>query len=130
MSNRPFKAVAPVITAGSMAADITSLATFLPQLTKGSYEISWANGSTPVGVVYLQGSDSYALYPDGTVKNAGTWTNLDVAISGVPAASIPVSGNSGSIIIDWETGINAIRIFYDATSGSGTMTALINAKVG
>lgn len=130
MSNRPYKGPALVITAGAMAADITSLPTLLPQLTKGSYEVTWTGGSTPIGLLSLEGSDSYSLNPDGSVRNAGTWTTMPVTVNGVVTSTIAVSGNSGSILIDWTTGLNAIRVFYDATSGSGTMTALINAKVG
>ncbi len=130
MSNRPFKGPARVITNGDMSGSLTSLPTLLPQLTRGSYEISWSGGGTPIGTVSLQGSDSYSLDSSGQVSNAGIWTTLEVSVSGTIVTTIPVSGNSGSIVIDWQTGLNAIRVIYTAGSGTATMTALINAKVG
>lgn len=129
MSNRPYMKPTPVITNASMAADITSLPTLLPQLTYGSYEVSWS-GTSPVGTVSLQGSDSYSLNPDGTTNNAGIWTTLEVQLNGAVVTTIPVSGNTGSILIEFKTGLNAVRVFYDFASGVGTMNALINAKVG
>lgn len=128
MSNRPFSPPAPVITNGSMTADITSLPTFLAQKTRGSYEISWS-GTSPIGTISLEGSDSYSLDPVGGTLNSGIWTTMTVSVGGTPMDTIPVSGNTGSILIDFNTGLNAVRVFYDFTSGTGTMNALITAKV-
>lgn len=113
-----------------MAGDLTSLVTLLPQLTRGSFQVVWSAGATPVGDLYLQGSDDYALDPGGTVQNAGTWTNMDVSVAGATVSAVPISGDSGSAIIEFTTGVNAIRLFYDRSSGSGTLNGKINAKVG
>lgn len=130
MSNRPFIKPTPVITNASMSANITSLVTLLPQLTRGSFQVRWASGSTPIGTITLQGSDDYSLDSSGVVSNAGTWTGMDVSVSGVTVTTVPVTGNSGSIIIEFQTGVNALRIFYTRSSGTATMNAIITAKVG
>ncbi len=130
MSTRPTIKSYAVINGESMAADITSLPTILELISGVAYTVSWS-GTTPVGDLYLQGSNDYSLNPDGSVLNSGTWTNMYVSINGgAPAASMPISGNTGSGIIEIErTNIFAIRLFYDRSSGTGTLNALIKGKV-
>lgn len=133
MASRPIFTPAPVIgsyngassgVSGSMAASITSAPTIIQNLSMVSYDISWASGSTPVGVMSVQVSNTYSQNADGTVRYAGSWTT--VTLSNAPA----VSGNSGNGAIDIDaSGFYAIRLVYTRTSGSGTMTAVINGKV-
>lgn len=88
-----------------------------------SYDISWT-GSTPVGVMSVEVSNTYSQNGDGTVRNAGNWTTLTLS------ATPTVSGNTGNGGIDVDaTGFYAIRLKYTRTSGTGTMNATINAKV-
>ena len=129
MSTRTRFAPYSVITNQSMAADITSAATVLQSITGVSYALSWS-GSTPVGTAAVQVSNDYALNPDGSVHNAGTWTTIELSLNGSAVSSIPITGNTGSGFIDVEkTMAYAIRLFYDATSGSGTLNAVIMGKV-
>lgn len=108
---------------------VTSQATVLQSLTKYSYEVSWT-GSTPVGTLALQVSNSYALAPDGTTSAAGTWMTVPVEVSGVEVTSIPVSGNTGNGFIDVDVhAAYATRLVYTKGSGTGTLTAIINGKV-
>lgn len=94
-----------------------------------SYSLSWA-GTSPVGTVSVQASNDYAVYPDGTVKNAGTWSTLTLSVNGSPVSTIAISGNTGNGLIDLNScAAYAIRLIYTRTSGSGTMQAVINAKV-
>lgn len=119
-----------VIDAEAMSGSLTSTPTILDSCSRFSYSIIWSGGSTPVGTVSIQGSNDYALNPDGTVKNAGTWTTMTFSLAGAPVASAPISGNSGSGIIDvWETSVYAVRLIYTRASGNGTMTAIIKAGV-
>lgn len=114
---------------GSMAANITSVATVIQKLSMMSYEVSWT-GTSPVGTVSVQVSDSYVLNPDGTVKTAGNWNVVPFQSNGSTVTAIPVSGNSGTGYIDIDQiGAYAIRIIYTAGSGTGTLQAIINAKV-
>lgn len=133
MASRPIFSPAPVIgsynglssgVSGSMAASITSAPTIIQNMSMVSYDISWASGSTPVGTMSVQVSNTYSQNSDGSVRNAGSWTTID--LSSVPA----VSGNSGAGFIDIdEIAAYAIRLVYSRVSGSGTMTAVINGKV-
>lgn len=89
-----------------------------------SYDISWSGGSTPVGVMSVQVSNSYSQNADGSVRNAGSWTT--VALS----SPTNVSGNTGNGFIEVDlTGAYAVRLIYTRTSGSGLMTAIANGKV-
>jgi len=110
----------PVFSSVSMAADATSAVTVLQSLSKISYGVSWT-GTSPVGVLYTQVSNDYSLNQDGSVHNSGTWNNLP--------SSNAISGNTGNGFIDVETGAYAIRLFYDATSGVGSISATVSGKV-
>jgi len=118
-----------VLSAGSMAGNLTSTPTILQSLTRAAYAIRWT-GSTPVGSVSVEGSNDYALNPDGTVANSGTWDALTLSVNGSPSTTVAVSGNTGSGIIDiTDTAVYAIRLIYTAGSGTGSLTATINGKV-
>lgn len=130
MSSRTTLRPYSVITNGAMVGDITSLVTILQSITGVSYQLSWS-GSTPVGAASVQVSNDYALNADGqTVRNAGTWTTLEINVNGTPATSAPITGNTGSGFIDVEKTIAyAIRLVYTHTSGTGSLQATINGKV-
>lgn len=88
-----------------------------------SYDISWV-GSTPVGVMSVEISNTYSQNGDGTVRNPGNWTTLPLS------ATPSVSGSPGNGFIDVEAlGAYAIRIIYTRTSGTGTMNITISGKV-
>lgn len=119
-----------VITSGDMSASLTSKPTILQSLTGVSYQVVWSGGSTPVGTLSVQASNNYALNPDGTALNAGTWTTLTLSVNGTPSTTIAVSGNSGSALIDpINTDAYAIRLIYTAASGGGTLNVTFNGKV-
>ncbi len=88
-----------------------------------SYDISWS-GTSPVGVITVEVSNTYAQNADGTQKTAGNWTAL------VLSSPTPVSGNTGTGFIDIDQlGSYAIRLKYTHTSGIGTLQATFSAKV-
>jgi hypothetical protein len=130
MSSRPQAAPYSVIggtetnpVSGDMSANIISKPTIIQKLSMIGYDISWS-GSSPSGVMSVQVSNTYAENADGTVKTAGNWTTLTLSTSPI------VSGNSGSGFIDVDaTGAYAMRLVYTRTSGTGTMHAVITAKV-
>ena len=94
-----------------------------------SYAVSWS-GSSPVGTLSVQVSNDYALTPAGAVENAGTWTTITFQINGVPTQTAPVTGNSGTGFIDIDaTAAYAMRLIYQATSGTGVMNAVVSGKV-
>lgn len=106
-----------------MSTSLTSKVTVIQNLSMISYDISWS-GSTPVGVITVEVSNTYSQNADGTVRNAGNWTAL------VLSSPTPVSGNTGIGFIDIdELAAYAVRLVYTRTSGSGTLNATINGKV-
>lgn len=122
-SSRPQFSPYPVILDGDMSADIISEPTIIQKLSMISYDISW-DGSSPVGDMSIQVSNSYSTNADGSVRNPGNWTTVPLT------ALAPVSGNTGNGFIDIDaSGAYAIRLVYTRTSGTGTMQAIISAKV-
>lgn len=130
MSTRTALRPYPVINAVSMAASITSGVTVLQSLSDFSYEITWT-GTSPVGTISMQVSNSYTLAPDGSTAVAGTWSSVPVEIDdGSVATTVPVAGASGTIYIDVSKHAGyAVRLIYTRVSGTGTMTAVIKGGV-
>lgn len=122
MSSRPIIAPFPVITNGDMSSDIISAITVIQTNSMVSYDISWT-GSTPIGVMEVQVSNTYSQNADGSVRNAGNWTSITLS------ATTNVTGNTGNGAIDIDaTAFYAIRLKYTRTSGTGTMQATIAGK--
>lgn len=123
MSSRPQFNPYPVIANGDMSTTLTSVVTIIQKLSEISYSYSWV-GTAPVGNVTVQVSNDFSQNSDGTIRNAGTWNTLPLN------ASTAVSGNTGVGFIDiTATGAYAIRTIYTPTSGTGTLNAIIAAKV-
>ena len=123
MSSRPTFTPYQVITAGNMATTIYSAVTIIKMLSMISYSLTWT-GTSPVGTINVQVSNDYSQNSDGSVKTAGTWTNLPLS------ATATVSGSTGTGFIDLDTlAAYAIRLQYVASSGTGSLNAIISCKV-
>lgn len=123
MASRPFLKPHEVVDDGDMSGDIVSEVSVINSISMVSYSCSWA-GTSPVGTVTVEVSDDYSLDAGGNEANAGTWNTL-------PGIAGAVSGNTGHGYIEIiGTSAYAIRLRYTRTSGTGTMQALITAKVG
>ena len=132
MASRPLMQPAPVIgtsngvnsgVSGNMAANITSLPTILTNTSIISYTYSWT-GTAPVGVINVQSSNDYQLNAAGQVINPGTCNTLPLS------TTASVSGNTGTGAIDIDTlGFYAVCTTYTASSGTGTLTAVVKTKV-
>jgi hypothetical protein len=129
MSTRTHLAPYAVLNSANMTLTLTGT-TILKSLSVVSYDIAWT-GSSPVGTITVQLSNSYRQNSDGSVANAGNWTNIPFQNNtGTIVQSIAVSGNSGSAFIDIRvSGAEAIRIVYTPTSGTGSLTVVISGKV-
>lgn len=123
MSSRPQFSPHYVITDGSMGTSLTSQVTVIQKLSLISYACNWA-GTTPVGAISVEVSNDYEQNADGTVKSAGTWSELPLSS---PTA---VSGNTGDGFIDvFATSAYAIRLVYTRASGTGTLNVVVSGKV-
>lgn len=130
MSTRPRIKKFPAIVNGDMTQPtLTSIASIIEDLTLLGYSYSWS-GTSPVGTVHVEVSNDYALNPDGSVGNAGTWTTITVDYNGSAVTTVPVAGNTGTGFIN-VNGIAAyaMRTVYTSASGSGTLNSILNAKV-
>lgn len=120
-----------VISAGDMSATtITSAPTVLQSITKFSYEVSWS-GTSPVGTLALQVSNTYVPDATGGSNSSGKWMNVPLDLSGTGVVTtIPISGNTGNGFIDITVQAGyAVRLLYTKGSGTGALTATINGKV-
>ena len=123
MSTRPVLKPFQVITDGSMAGSLTSDVTIIDNKSIVGYDISWS-GTSPIGTMSVEVSNSYSQNADGSVRNSGNWTTL--TLTSTPS----VSGNTGHGFIDLDiTSAYAIRLVYTRVSGVGTMQAYVTAKV-
>jgi len=101
-----------MIDAGDLSGNITSDITSVINLDKASIVLAWS-GTAPSGTIEIQARNG---------ENEA-FRALDVG------ATITVSGNSGDHrIILTETPFTDIRLVYTATSGSGSLDAVITAK--
>lgn len=113
----------PGSVSGNMAATITSPVTIIQNISMLSYDISWT-GTSPVGQVFAQSSNTYSQNADGTVANPGDWTNLPLS------ELATVSGNTGSGVIEIDaSAMYALRIQYVPVSGTGSMSVTVVGKV-
>lgn len=131
MSSRPLITPHLVITNASMApgAPTVSQPSIVQMVSMPCYQATWT-GTAPVGTLQVQGSNDFRLDKAGKVANAGTWTAMYFSINGsAPTNMVPVSGNTGSALIDIETSVYAIRIVYTPVSGTGTLNVNVVGKV-
>lgn len=132
MSTRPELRPYQVITDGSMADDITSIVTVVQKISIVSYTISWS-GTSPVGTLAIQVSNDYKLRPDGTVADTGNWSSIPFngSVAATPALTLAVSGNTGTANLAslHSCSAYAVRLFYDRSSGTGTLQAYVCGKV-
>ena len=123
MSSRPLIKPYHLVTDGDMSDDVISAPTIVQMLSMISYEISW-DGTSPVGTITIQGSNSVVLNAAGEVQEEGTWSTLNLS------AAAEVTGNTGNGSIDISsTGFYALRVVYTRASGTGDLQVIVNAKV-
>lgn len=110
MSNGPFFLFNELIsTDASMGADVTSTVKDISECTCVAVQGVWSAGSSPVGNMILQASLDDVTYSD--------------------ISTLAVSGNSGSNLFNVDNpGYRYLRLFYDRTSGSGTLNVRISGK--
>jgi hypothetical protein len=114
-----------------MATNITSIVSIIDNLYAYSYGVVWT-GTSPVGTLSAQSSNDYKQLANGQPdpNNPGTWNTMPLSLNGTLVTTIPISGNTGNGMIDIDaSGCFAVRLLYTAGSGTGAMTATLNAKV-
>jgi hypothetical protein len=112
-----------------MSGNLIGLPSIILRLPMISYAFSWA-GTSPVGTVSVQVSNDYSENAVGGVQNAGTWNTIPLVYSGSSVTAIPLSGNTGNGFVDIDSLAGyAIRPIYTFTSGTGSLQAILEAKV-
>lgn len=115
------KSVVPgfaMINSGNLASNIESSVVSVKNLDNASIIVTWT-GTSPVGVLTVQARNNGA----GEV-NPEDWYDLDMG------GTINISGNSGNHQLVFNLlPFTDLRLVYTATSGSGTLNAVITSKV-
>lgn len=109
-----------IVTAGDLSADITSLYVPIEYNFGVGMQAVWT-GTSPVGVLKIQGTcdDTDAGRADAADLN---WTDLS-------GTNYALSGNAGSFIYQLnDLTLSAVRLFYDFTSGTGTLNVVSVTK--
>ena len=97
---------------GDISGTITSPATNTRQVDVASIAINWT-GTSPVGVLTVEARNG----------EDDTWSELDFG------QAINITGNTGEhTILFNELHFEEIRLVYTATSGTGTLDAILLAK--
>lgn len=128
MSSRPNLRPFPVILNQSMATSVNSEPSALTLVSYVSYTVTWSG--SPVGILQVEACNDVGVDPNGAyIANTGTWVPIYMNVNGTSSNSIVVNG-AGNAFIDID-GIAAayIRLSYTATSGSGTLNAIVAGKV-
>ena len=130
MATRPQFGPKLLISATSMGASINGSAVICEALSMISMQFIWSAGATPVGTAKIQVSNDFSIDSSGAILNAGTWSDVNILYNGTSSASVAISGNTGSVMLDvLQTGVYAIRPVFTRTSGTGTLSVMCNAKV-
>jgi hypothetical protein len=112
-----------LIQAESMGADITSQVVDIRYMDNVALQLVWTGDA--VGPFEVQGSLDFVPppQPGGTPVNAGTW--VDLTLSPAPAAA----GSADSALIDLnQLSFPFVRVFFDRTSGTGTLNGYVSGK--
>lgn len=110
MGRRPLIAFQCIVD-GDMSDDIEGVESNIENYDVLGFEVSWS-GTSPEGEVFVQ------------FKIKNLWFNLDMD-------TMAVSGNSGNfaILVKKDSQWEAVRLFYESTSGDGTMQAYVKSTV-
>lgn len=106
------------INAVSMGADITSVVTDVTMVDNIGIYVKWTSANA-IGVLSIQGSINWDAH-----LSLGDWEDLTFD----PALTQPNSDNGDYLININQFPYPFIRVFYDRTSGTGTLSTWICTK--
>ncbi len=103
------------IAAGSMAADYTSPAIYIGLVDTVGLQINFA-GSTPTGIFQVLVSVDNVNY------------NVQPLVDEEGAAYVPAAAGDGSLCLDLPLPYPYMKLFFDRTSGTGTLEGYVFGK--
>jgi hypothetical protein len=113
-----------VFTAQAMTATVHSQPTNCQYIDNMQYQLVWTG--SPVGTFSVEVSSNYQQSGQGsqiTVLNPGTWEPLPLT------ATITASGSADDALIDLnQVPCPWVRLSYNFTSGTGSVTATVSGK--
>lgn len=116
-----------VFTNQQMTTSSTSPATNLEVTSCISYDLQWTGA--PVGTFQVQVSNTYvpSAAPGNLPNNPGNWITIPSTNFQGNYPTPSGTPSNGALDID-VTGFTWIRLVYTATSGTGSLTAVIAGK--
>lgn len=111
-----------VVDAHSLAASFNSDPTNINFLDNVGYEIDLSGAATFNGSIAVQASNSYKQDDEGNVVNTGTWITLT-------SQAIVAGSPSNSLFSLNQVPFAYLRLSITRTSGTGTMSAYVSAKM-
>lgn len=119
------------IVNASMASNVISAVTSIAFLDNIGLQLNFSG--SPVGSFQAQVSADYAQDDYGNVTNAGTWIAVLLTYYNgttvVQSTSVPTTQGSPIYLDLNQLSAPYLRVVYTAGSGSGTLNALITAKM-
>lgn len=107
-----------IVSAGNMGSDVLSTGIYMEQYSDASIQAVWTG--TPAGNLTIQVSNDEGVpYDASTVVNWTTYPNSTQAAGGAAGSYF---WNIPDLAARW------IRLHYDASSSTGTLNAMFNAK--
>lgn len=114
-----------------MSGSLTSPVTAITVLDNVAYQLDFSG--SPVGYFQVELSSNYNQDELGNVLNPGTWVPVIFTYFNgtifVTSSHIPTSSGSPIIIEITQTACPFARVVYTSTSGSGTLNAIVSAKM-
>lgn len=108
-----------IFDAEDISVSATSSSTNVKKMDKASIRLDWS-GSSLNGEVTVQASND-DLAPSDSAKS---WYDVDMG------STITISGVSGDhLLVFNELPFSDIRLVYTSSAGTGTLTAILSAKV-
>lgn len=105
--------------AETMGADITSAEIDVNRMDYGCINISWDNTGVPIGVFRIEVTNQ-----DGASAN---WQELSFGEDIVVPSVAPDELDQATVVFNLLP-FKKLRLFYDRTSGTGTMSAVLSEK--
>lgn len=111
-----------IVDAVSMGADITSKPINTQFLDNIGVQIKWTS-SDAVGVIEIQGSNNCKVDGNGAYVSGDFY-----ALTFSPSLTQPASNNGGYLVNINQFPYSFLRVFYDRTSGTGTLSVVVTGK--
>lgn len=115
-----------MLNGADMSGDIESVPLNVQQSDLLGIQVDYDSGGSPVGSLELQGSVNYDPH-----LGTGTWFSLPLSVAPdfTPVTTVAIPTSPSPLFLDmYGVSVPWLKLVYTATSGSGSMTAILSSK--